>query len=263
MAESIGEAVAVTAVATAVADAVPEPSAEEEVAVAEEAVVPAPVDTTPGPEAVSSEAEIVTAIETLPAEGSVTIPAPEVAAEVPEVVADEHAADGIVEAPAETVEESSEVVPAVTVVVQDESGETAVAVETPAVPEDATAPAEPVARPKSPWTPSYSVVRQGSGSVPPEEVEELEQLPPPVAAEVTAEPEVAEITIPVPVILTEVVEESASDLPAEEVSFLCYVLFARVLTSMLCTVEGRRACGGSHRRLGGTGTLVLGALVFG
>ena len=247
MAESIGEAVAVTAVtATAVANAVPEPSAEEEVAVAEEAVVPAPVDTTP--EAVCSEAEIVTAIETLPAEGSVTIPAPEVAAEIPEVVADEHAADEIVDAPAETVEGSSEVAPAVTVVVQDESGETAIAVETPAAPEDATAPAEPVARPKSPWTPSYSVVRQGSGSVPPEEVEELEQLPPPVTAEVTAEPEVAEITIPVPVILTEVVEEPASDLPAEEVSLLCHVSFALVLTSMSYTVEGRRACCGSHRR---------------
>jgi hypothetical protein len=44
---------------------------------------------------------------------------------------------------------------------------------------DALSPAEPEERPKSPWTPSYSVTTQGNG-IPEEnaDVQEIEQLPP-------------------------------------------------------------------------------------
>lgn len=235
MVESLGETIAVVAVAAAVVDAVLEHSVED-VAV-EEPVASAVVDATP--DVAPSEAEIVEPIESLPAEGSSTILAPEVAVEAPEVVVAEPAIDNI-EAPVEVAEEPSEVVPAVTVVVEDESGETAVAVEVPA-PEHIPAPAEPVARPKSPWTPSYSVVRQGS--VPPDDVEELEQLPS-TAVEVNSGPEVAETTIPIPVILTEVFEEPASDSPTEEVSLACVALLTLVMTRVSFAVQGRGArCG--------------------
>lgn len=211
MAESLGEAVAVAAVAAAVADVALETPAED--VAAEEPAAPVVADVTLD---AGAGADIVEATETLPTEGSVTIPVPEVAVQALEAAVDEPAVNIAVEAPVEAAEDPSEAIPAVTVVVEDESGETAVAVEAPAGPEDSPAPVEPIARPKSPWTPSYSVVRQGS--MPPEEVEELEQLPPPIAVEVIAEPEVTETTIPVPIIVTEVVEEPANDLLGEEVS---------------------------------------------
>ena len=46
-------------------------------------------------------------------------------------------------------------------------------------------------RPKSPWTPSYSVTTQGPGTVEEEkEIEQLEQLPPVVQEEAVPTPQV-------------------------------------------------------------------------
>ncbi|KAI0925994.1 hypothetical protein AcV5_008576 [Taiwanofungus camphoratus] len=84
-------------------------------------------------------------------------------------------------------------------------------------------------RPKSPWTPSYSVTMQGPGTGAPDvtedgdEIAELEQLPPP-AAEAQSEfiaPDFKETTLEVPVIVAtpeeeQVTETAAADIPVAE-----------------------------------------------
>ncbi|KAH9928599.1 uncharacterized protein B0H18DRAFT_1210133 [Fomitopsis serialis] len=202
---SIGEAIAAAAaLATVVIGVANESSSDDAVASADETVVPL--------EHAASEAELVKAVEELPIEGAFTVPAvPETGVESAEAAVEATGIDAVAEEP--VIEEVSDVAPAVTVVVEDAVGETAVVADA-TIDSEITAPAS-IERPKSPWTPSYSVVRQGSESLSPEEVEGLEQLPPPVA-EVQATLEVVDTTIAVPVILTEVVEEPANDLQPTE-----------------------------------------------
>lgn len=90
-------------------------------------------------------------------------------------------------------------------------------------PDVSTVALDAAERPKSPWTPSYSVIMQGPGVGAPEaedseEIAELEQLPP--SADETAVESVV-ITVEVPEIHTEAVAEEPATTLSEIIAEAC------------------------------------------
>lgn len=216
--EDVQEAIVESSDNVVVEAPVDAPNAETEVAAPEEPAVIVAEDAAP---------EDVEAVVEL----SVEVPAPIVTAEEQPT---EAAAETVQEAPVEAtpavevpeVQEPAEESVSEEAKVEDEPAEAStpeisVTPDTTAASEDDPVPSTPAVaeadRPKSPWTPSYSVVVQGPGIVADDaaELKELEQLPP--AEEVQSEE---------PVIVVEAEEPAvqSEEAPAVEVEVCRFLL---------------------------------------
>ncbi|KZT07623.1 uncharacterized protein LAESUDRAFT_811890 [Laetiporus sulphureus 93-53] len=144
--------------------------------------------------------------------------------EVPATSIISAAEKAVPEAGISVVEEDA--TPAVTIdVSEDIAGKVVEQDNLPAAEGSLPAAATETERPKSPWTPSYSVTRQGSGvdadaDEDKEEIAELEQLPPPANEAQAESSTVEETAIAVPVIRAEIVDVLTEEPSAMKVSIV-------------------------------------------